>query len=95
MCGVTVRGGKMLILDTVQPTPTASDLMVISWVIVMTFADRRKVVLGEKGKERKKPRNRKIALTLLNMGVDLASTVDIPHNDAPHLSLFVARGAIR
>lgn len=46
----------------------------------------------KKERNEKRPRTRKIALALLNLGVDLASTVDIPHNDAPYLSLFVARG---
>lgn len=50
MYGVAVLWWKMLILETVEPTPTPSDLMVMSWVVVMTVTDKRKV-LGEEGKE--------------------------------------------
>lgn len=37
---VTVPGVQMMILDTVEPTPTLSDLIMMSWVIVMTTAKK-------------------------------------------------------
>lgn len=75
----------MLILDTVEPTPMLSDLIVMSWVIVMTAAKRCWGLVQRKRMERVKERIRTSILNVLY--VDRASTVDIARKLLHHTFL--------